>query len=255
MKKRVLVSLLEKNEGLARALCQELARVGLEPQAHFWDAAPESMAWSLSARELALCSAWVIVGSNFEDKHIRKGLALAALAAQAESGNGFPILLSPSGVAPNVTALPDPLRGADVVKTGLGAKAAVQANTFKKLTPEYRLKPHAPTGLGLWFEVGPASHPWEGAFFASGASDTDKAIPTVHGVGIAGTIPARCTLHYPVEGVKLNLRNIPCEGWGVKNTVTPADAYYVRMGAIPDVIAFGPFPETDDAELFTLSLI
>ena len=255
MKKRVLVSLLEDNEGLARALCQELAKAGLAPQAHFWDAAPENMAWSMPARELAACGAWIIAGSDFENKNVRKSLALAALAVQAESGNGFPILLSPAGAVPDISTLPDPLRGADVVKSGLGAKAAVQANTFKKLTPEYRLKPHAPTGLGLWFEVGPASHPWAGAFFAGGASDTDKAVPTVHGVGIAGTIPARCTLRYPVEGVRLDIRDIPCEGWGVKNELTPADSYYVRMGAIPDVIAFGPFPEADDAELFTVSLL
>lgn len=255
MKRKVLVSLLEKNEGLARVLCQELVRSGLEAQAHFWDASPENMAWSLAARELASCSAWVIAGKDFEDRNVRRTLALAALCVQAESGNGFPILLSPSGEVPDVAALPDPLRGADVVKAGLGVKTAVQAGTFKKLTPEYRLRPHAPAGLGLWFEVGPASAPWAGAFFAGGAADTDRAVPNVHGVGRAGAIPSKCTLRYPVEGVRLEVRQVSCVGWGVKNELTPSDSYYVRFGAIPDVVAFGPFPDVDDAELYTVSLI
>lgn len=255
VKKRVLVSLLEKNEGLARALCQELARAGLDAQAHFWDASSENMAWSLAARELASCSAWVIAGTDFADRNVRRSLALTALCAQSESGNGFPILISPSGEAPEPSSLPDPMRGADVVKAGLGVKAAVQAGTFKKLTPEYRLRPHAPAGLGLWFEVGPAAEPWKGAFFAGGSADTDKAVPDVHGVGRAGAIPARCTLRYPVEGVRLDVRHVPCVGWGVKNELTPADSYYVRLGAMPDVVAFGPFPDADDAELYVVSLV
>ena len=255
VKKRVLVSLLEENEGLARVLCQELARAGLDAQAHFWDASPENMAWSLAARELASCSAWVIAGTDFGNGNVRRTLSLAALCAQAESGNGFPILISPSGKELDASSLPDPLRGADVVKSGLGVKTAVQAGTFKKLTPEYRLRPHAPAGLGLWFEVGPASAPWGGAFVAGGSADTDKAVPDVHGVGRAGAIPARCTLRYPVEGIRLDVRQVPCVGWGVKNELTPSDSYYVRFGAIPDVVAFGPFPDADDAELYTVSLI
>ena len=255
VKKRVLVSLLEENEGLARVLCQELARAGLEAQAHFWDASLENMAWRLPARELASCSAWVIAGTDFENKNVRRTLALTALCAQAESGNGFPILISPSGAAPEAASLPDPLRGAEVVKKGIGVKTAVQAGTFKKLMPEYRLRPHAPVGLGLWFEIGPAAEPWDGAFFAAGAADSDKAVPDVHGVGHAGAIPTRCTLRYPVEGVRLDVRQLPCQGWGVKNELTPADSYYVRLGAVPDVIAFGPFPDKDDAELYTVSLI
>ena len=255
VKRRVLVSLLDKNEGLARLLCQEMAKAGLDAQAHFWDASLESMAWSLAAGELASCSAWVIAGTDFADRNVRRSLALAALSVQAESGIAFPILLSPSGASFDVSCLPDPLRGAEVVKSGLGVKAAVKAGTFRKVMPEYRLKPLAPTGLGLWFEVGPADHPWAGAFFASGAAGTDKAVPTVHGVGHAGSIPARCTLHYPVAGMKVEVRQVACEGWGVKNELTPADSYYVRVGDVPDVLAFGPFPDTDDAEMFTVSLI
>ncbi|MBE6442261.1 MAG: hypothetical protein E7022_08055 [Desulfovibrio desulfuricans] len=253
-KKRVLLSLLEDNEGLARLLAQELAGSGLDVQAHFWDAAPDAMAWGAAARELASCHAWVIAGKEFSGRDVRTSLALAALAVQAELGNGFPILLSPSGAAPDVAALPTPLQDAEAVKNGLGAKAAVRANTFKTLRPGYRLRPHALGRLGLWFELGPTDGFWQGAFFASGTAGAATGAPTAHGVGPAGTIPEKCTLQYPVQGVKLSVRGVECEGWGVKNTLNAGVSYYVRVPACPDVLSFGPFPETDEAELYTVAL-
>lgn len=253
MKKRVLLTLLEENEGLARQLGQELARAGLDVQAHFWNADLDRMAWGQAAKELASASVWVIAGQDFSGKDLRVGLALTALAAQAEHGNGFPVLISP-GKALEAASLPDPLKGADIVKAGLGVKAAVQANSMKPLAPDYRLKPLPLNELGLWFELGPARDPWAGAFFACGSATREKALPNAHGVGKAGSIPERCTLHYPVEGMKLELRGLACEGRGVKNELTPADSYYVRVGACPEIIAFGAFPDTDEAELFTISL-
>ena len=253
-KKRVLLSLLEENEGLARLLAQELSRSGLDVQAHFWDAAPDAMAWGGVARELASCHAWVIAGTDFSGRDVRAGLALAALDAQAERGVGFPILLSPAGAAPDMASLPTPLRDAEAVKSALGAKAAVRASTFKPARPDYRLKPHALGRLGLWFEMGPVDGFWQGAFFASGAASAAAVAPTAHGVGTAGTIPEKCTLRYPVQGMKLDIRGVACEGWGVKNELNAGTSYYVRVPACPDVLAFGPFPETDDAELYTVAL-
>ena len=254
MKKRVLLSLLEENESLARQLGQELAKAGLEVQAHFWNADLDRMAWGQAAKELGSASAWVIAGQDFSGKDLRVGLALTALAAQAEHGNGFPVLISP-GCALEAADLPDPLKGADIVKAGLGVKTAVQANTMKPLAPDYRLKPLPLNELGLWFEISPARDPWAGGFFACGSATRDKALPNAHGVGRAGAIPERCTLRYPVEGMKLELRGLTCEGWGVKNELTPADAYYVRVGACPEILAFGAFPDTDEAEVYTVSLV
>ena len=254
-KKRVLLSLLEENEGLARLLGQELVRSGLDVQAHFWDAAPDAMAWGGVARELASCQAWVIAGTDFSGRDLRASLALAALSVQAELGSGFPILLSPSGAAPDMDALPTPLRDAEAVKTGLGAKAAVRANTFRPVQAPYRLKPHALGRLGLWFETGPADGFWQGAFFASGTAGANTGAPTAHGVGIAGSIPEKCTLHYPVQGMKLSIRGVECEGWGVKNELNAGTSYYVRVPACPDVLCFGPFPDTDEAELYTVALV
>ncbi|MBO4334313.1 MAG: hypothetical protein J5846_00560 [Desulfovibrio sp.] len=246
-KKRVLISLLEENEGLAKLLAQELSRSGLDVQAHFWSSEPDG--WVAAARELCSCQAWVIAGQNLNEKSLRASLSLATLAVQAEHGNGFPILLSPAGAAPEVTSLPTPLRDAVIVKSGLGAKTAVLANTAKPVHPDYRLKPHGLGRLGLWFELGPSDGFWQGAFFAS-----SPVAPTAHGVGIAGTIPEKCTLNFPVTGMKLSVAGIDCEGWGVKNELSCATSYYVRVASCPDYISFGAFPENDDAELYSLSL-
>ena len=254
MKKRALLSLLEENEGLARQLGQEMAKAGLDVQAHFWNPDLAKMAWGQAARELAECQVWVIAGADFSAKDVRIGLSLTALSARAEHGGGLPVLISPASGTLDAASLPEALRNAEIVKSGLGVKAAVRANTAKPgPTGEYRLKPYALNELGLWFEIGPGRDPWQGAFFACGGSE--KAVPNAHGVGQAGAIPERCTLRYPVQGMKLAIRDTDCEGWGVKNELTPATSYYVRVGACPEVLAFGAFPDTDEAEVYTVSLV
>ena len=255
MKKCALVTVLDHNEGLARLLCGELAKSGLEPFAHLWENDLKNMAWLAAAKELERQDrhVWIVAGqaSDFADKTILRGLSLVALAAQAAHGNDFPILLSPSPATVDAAALPTPLRSAETVKSGLGAKAAVRANTPCRLRPEYRLKPHGLPGLGLWFEVGPAEHAWDGAFFAC---QGEGAVPDAHGVGPAGTIPSTSTLHYPVRDMRLRLGEREYTGFGVKNHVGRAESYYVRVSDVPEGVSFGPFPDNDEAELFTLHL-
>ena len=253
-KKRVLMSLLEDNDGLARKLAEEVRRCGLDVTAHLWDPDPKAMAFGAYARELASCQAWIVVGGDYADKWVRQSLALCALCVQAEQGHAFPILLSPRGPAPELLSLPTPLTGAEVVKSGLGAKAAVRAQTFTAAPADYRLTPHGLGQLGLWFELGPKEGFWDGAFFASGCAKSEEGRPQAHGVGPKGSIPEKCTLNYPVTGLTLVLHDIDCVGYGVKNTLNAASSYFVKVSACPDVLSFGPFPDTDEAELFTLNL-
>lgn len=253
MKKRVVLSVLENNESLAKVLGQDLARVGLDVSAHLWSDDLSGMAWAAVGRELCRpdCRAWIVAGSTarFSDKVTRQGLSLAALCAQAEHGSDFPILLSPSTGSPDMTRLPTALAAAEAVSAGLGAKAAARASLCRGHRPEYRLRPYGLPGLGLWFEIGPAGAPWQGAFLGAGG-----AVPDAHGVGPAGTIPACCTLHYPVRGLKFKLDGTDCEAWGTHNSVSPAESYYTRLTEVPESLAFGPFPETDEAEVFTVRL-
>ncbi|MBQ7608735.1 MAG: hypothetical protein IJU76_12320 [Desulfovibrionaceae bacterium] len=246
-KKRVLLSLLDKNEECARLVAQELAGAGLAVQAHFWDASSDAMAFFAVARELASCQAWVVACADFSQKDVRTSVSLAALAAQAEHGNDFPIFFAASL---HTVSLPTPLTTAQFVAKGLGAKVAVRVHTVTPLWPDFRLRPHALGSLGLWFELGPRDGSWQGAFFATDA----VSAPSAHGVGRAGSIPEKCILEYPVRGMQLTVRGIACTGWGVQNTLTSEESYFVRVPACPEVISFGPFPRTNEAELYTLAL-
>ncbi len=253
MKKTVFISMLDKDEGLAKLLFQEVARYGLEPAGHFWVDDLPNMAWSGAAPELAsdTCGCWIIVGqaARFKDKATLQGLASLALAVQAAHGHGFPILLSPSGGKLDAAALPTPLKGAEIVASGLGVKAVAKVNARRQQeAQEYRLNLHPLPGLGFWLELGPGRDPWRGAMLgATGAA------PDAHGVGPAGTIPQTSTLHYPVRGMKLNLGGAEYEAWGVHNELSMAESYYVRLNGTPESLVFGPFPDDDEVSVFTVS--
>lgn len=261
MKKRVLITLLDDNEGLARLLCQDVAKVALEPVAHLWTDDLVSMAWASVGPELCRveCRLWIIAGTTarFADSATRQGLALAALMAQAVHGKDFPILLSPSAGTVDVNTLPTPLRGAESIKTGLGAKAAIRAAAPRGFAGDYRLNVHALHRVGLWLEVGPTRDPWDGALLGCSGTDAEgkPVTPTAHGVGQAGTIPATSTLHYPVQGIHLDAGDVRCEAWGLKNALPPSESYYVRLSGTPEKLVFGAFPDSGDAELFTLNMV
>lgn len=255
MKKRVFLTMLDKDEGLAKLMFQEMARYGLEPGGHFWVDDLKNMAWSGAMPELCdpACACWAIVGqaARFADKTTRQGLSCLALAAQAAHGHGFPILLSPSGGKVDAAGLPTPLKGAEVVPSGLGVKAVAKANAPRAENGggEYRLNVHPLPGLGLWLELGPGHEPWQGAMLGAAG-----AAPDAHGVGPAGSVPQNSTLHYPVRGMKLALGDTEFEAWGVRNDLTVAESYFVRLTGTPDALVFGSFPEADDPSVFTIYL-
>lgn len=254
MKKRVFLTMLDKDEGLAKLMFQEMARYGLEPGGHFWVDDLPNMAWSGAMPELCdpSCACWAVIGQagRFAEKATRQGLSYLALAAQAAHGHGFPILLSPSGGKVDAAGLPTPLKSAEVVPSGLGVKAVAKANAPRGAErPEYRLNPHPLPGLGFWLEVGPGGDPWKGAMLGAAGAE-----PDAHGVGPAGSIPQTSTLHYPVRGMKLALGEREFDAWGVKNDLSVAESYFVRLTAAPEAIVFGSFPDEDDASVFTVYL-
>ncbi|MFH1019079.1 MAG: hypothetical protein V1782_00500 [Pseudomonadota bacterium] len=258
MKKSVWISILEKNEGLGKMIFEEMARYGLEPGGHFWEDDLANFAWAGAIPEMVKdnCGAWIIVGqaSRFAEPATRQGLALLALAVQAVRGHDFPILLSPAGGKVEVATLPTPLRGAESVPAGLGVKAVARANAKRIPVPQdYRLAVHPLPGLGLWFELGPARDPWQGAFL--GCAGAAGSTPDAHGVGLAGVIPQNSTLNYPVCGLKLALSDREFTAWGVHNQLSPAESYFVRVTGTPESLVFGPFPDEDDAEVFTVSVL
>lgn len=258
MRKRpsAFLTLLEPNDGLARSLGEEISRLGADCQACFLTDARHMQALAPLVADVCRpdCGAWVIAGNaqSLAQKDMLRAISLAALAAaharQQEGGRRLPILLAPSGG--DLPPLPTPLADADIVTRGIGAKVIARLHAPGALPSlPYRLAVHARPGLGLWLECGPAQEPWEGVLLgACGCS------PDAHGVGQAGVIPQRCTLHHPVRGMRLTAGEREFTAWGTGNRLSPADSYYVRLDDLPDALVFGPLPGDDSAELFVLDL-
>lgn len=254
----VLLTVLEPNDALARALGEEISRLGADHQAHFWQDGPEHQAFAPVIRELERdrYGVWIIAGTSasWQRKSVRQGLALTALGAcqgrQRQGIGPLSILISCDGAGMTTEDLPAPLTGAEFVSRGLGAKAVARLHAPQKTRHlPCRLNVHALPGLGLWLECGPSSEPWQGALLGACGAE-----PDAHGVGQAGIIPDRCTLHHPVRGIRLEAGERDFTAWGVMNGLSPAESYYVRLDGLPDALVFGPFPQDDDPELHILSL-
>ena len=86
-----------------------------------------------------------------------------------------------------------------------------------------------------------------------GVAGGDATIDT-HGFGPAGQLPERCVLNYPMQGLKLQLGGRDFTAWAIQNPVDDHSSYYLRVKEAPAAILFGAFPESDDAEAFTIQL-
>ncbi len=251
----VLLTLLERNEPLARQLGEEISRLGADVQAHFWNDRPDAQVLAQMVKEL--CSpdlnAWVIAGSmNSFSTETMSALSLLAIAArnarEQTDAAELAVVISPSGVAS--LRLPKPLANAKVVSTGLGGRVIAAAATAKPYDPlPYRLNFLPLHGLGMWLEAGPTRDPWDGVLLG-----TRGCSPDAHGVGQSGIIPLRCTLKYPVTGMKIEASSGTFTAWGIANILTPAESYFTRLDGLPETIMFGPFPKGDDPDLYVLDL-
>jgi hypothetical protein len=256
--KKILLTLLEPNEGLARLLGTEIQRMGIDVQAHCREWGIDAVGALIAELSRQEYQAWCIAGEqkNFADPALMRELSLTALGAQAAHGNAFPIILAPNGGM--VENLPAPLQGASQAVRAVGAKVAAQLAMPHKAAPqEYRLNVHCPMGLGLWLEIGTVQHPWQGAFLGTAGSNAQgKAIvPLAHGVGLAGRIPERSTLNFPLQDMKIAAGGQEFTAWGVKNPLTVDLSYFIKLSAIPDAVLFGEFPENDAPEVFVLGLV
>lgn len=254
-KPSVLLTLLEHDDGLARTLGGEIARLGANVQAHFWNDRPDAQVLAQIMREI--CSpdlgAWVIAGArpSFTPQTMA-ALSLCAIAARharvQQDKADLPVIFSPSGV--EQLSLPTPLSHAKVVVRGLGARVIAAVHTKRTADPApYRLNVLALHGLGLWIEAGPARDPWQGALLGARGCSPDH-----HCVGQAGVIPPRCTLRYPVCGMQLQAASGEFTAFGCDNTLTPAESYFVRLDGLPEALIFGPFPKDDSSDLYVLDL-
>ena len=255
--KKIWLTALAHDEGRVQKTMAMLKKYGLEVDGHFWVDDLEKMAW-LAARDQLVDEAtalWLILSSDKEiaTDSVRYGLSLLALTVQAAKGHAFPVVLLHEGRIPERDALPTPLQGAEIYaadRPAIGAKLVARVHTPSKMVAgEYRLDLYAMPQIGQWFEVGPTRSPWKGVLFGTLGAEVNA-----HGVGPKGTLPEKCVLEYPMQGLKLAMGGDEYVAWAVQNELIADSSYYVRVQGEPGSILFGPLPEGDDADVFTLKL-
>jgi len=256
--KKIWITALDNDQQAVQKLMTTLKAYGLDVNGHFWVDDLARMAWSEAAGELLAkeTALWIIMGKaeSFQDIAVRKGLSLLAMSIQSSRGHGFPIFVLPFPGEMTADLLPIPLRGAEIfslASASVGPKVVAAANLpLKAVETPYRLNIHALPGIGLWFEIGPAKGiEWGGALFGVCGAEIDA-----HGVGPAKGIPERAVLEYPIKGMKVRFGEDEYTAWALQNRLDEGSSYYVRVKGTPEKILFGPYAESNEAEVSVLSL-
>ena len=257
MKKVWITALRKDKDNAAKSvdlLTSTAIRYGLQADGHFWTDDLKNMAWMAAAAPLKApdVSLWIVAGAAGDlSPEISYGLTLLYLSVLAGK-KGLPVLWIDTGEDMAPEKLPSVFARSEIVtisNSTLGAKFAAKANIPAKAeSGEFRLAVHANPGFGIWFETGPGSgHEWQGALLA-----VDKGEIKAHGVGPKGSIPEKTTLEYQMQGLELSMAETKLTGWAVRNHLSDALSYYVKVEGVPGCLAFGSLTEGEDAELHVL---
>ena len=258
--KQVWLTSLSKDEKEVQQVMKSLKGYGLGVDGHFWEDDLEKMAW-MGPRDMLLSkdiAAWLLYirGDAFIKKEsVRYGLSLLAMTVTAARGLDFPILALLDGAELDAESLSTPLAGMELMDVSNPASmakivAAVHKTRGKSVqAPGYRIDVYGNPQIGQWFETGSGDGGWKGAVFGvSGGNIVFQA------VGPKGRLPERSVLHYPVQGMDIEMGGQKFTAWGVQNELTEADSYFVKVEGQPDAIIFGPYPHTDEAEVYKIRL-
>ena len=257
--KAIWLSALEKDEVLVQRVISRYKSYGLQLQGHFWQNDNAKMGWLASRDELLDdgIGMWAILGSReaLENSELRYGLSLLGLTVQARKGGGFPIvILQSEGDPVAAEALPDPLRRALVLPAENAATPAKLVARAHAKTPSlptaYQLDMVGNEQLGQWLQVYPSGQSWPGIIFG-----VDGGEILFQAVGPAGQLPQRTTLHYAMQGLKLEMGGQPFDAWAIRNEISSENAYFIKISGTPRTILFGPYAEEGEAEMYTLRLV
>jgi hypothetical protein len=256
--KIIWVTSLGSSPDPVKQLMSRMKTYGLEVQGHFWEDDLKKMAW-MAARDTlvdAKISMWGILGSRDEllDPDKRFGLSMLAIAAQAQRGLHFPIMiLQTRGESISAEDLSTPLQGAAVMSAsdaGLGAKLVTKVHQpAKPVSAEYHLDIYGNEQIGQWFEVRPENSKWPGVMFGAAGAEIG-----FHAVGPSGSLPAKTVLNYPMQGLKLEMGGQEYTAWAAQNELDAETSYYVKVEGCPESIVFGPYATEEVADVFAVTL-
>ena len=254
--KTLWITAVNKDEQLVQALIATAKKYGLGANGHFWQDDLKKMAWLAVSKQLQdkAVSLWVIViDESALTPEVRYGLTLLTMVSRQQRPE-LPILILDTSASMDSGSLPGIFADTPMLASNnpsLGAKFAAMANMpAKKVIKDYRFTVHANPGFGVWFEVGPTvGAQWLGSIFGVNQGEI-KA----HGIGPSGVLPEKCTLEYPIQGMKLESGTDTFIAWGVKNKLEEKDSYYVKVEGTVSSILFGMLPEDDTAEVHVLKM-
>ncbi len=258
MQKKIWISAFDCPEETVQSVIAKLQTYGLAADGHFFTDDLEKMAWAAPRKELldTNVSMWLLLCSaeSLKKDSFRYGLAMLALAVQAERGANFPIVILQIGdeeIAPD--SLPTPLSKAKVLPIAgdaYGAKLLATVHTpVQPSQTEYRIDVYGITNVGQWFEIGPANSDWQGAIFA--VSDGEIKL---HAVGPSGQLPEKSILNYPQQGLEIEVGESKFTAWAVQNELPPGSSYYLKVEGTPEKIMFCPYSSAEETEAFIISL-
>ncbi len=258
MQKKIWISAFDCPKETVQSVISKLQTYGLAADGHFFTDDLEKMAWVAPRKEILekTVSVWLLLCSanSLKQESFRYGLAMLALAVQAERGSEFPmVILQTSDETIDPDSLPTPLAGAKVLpmsNDAYGAKLIAIAHTpVKSTTVDYRIDVYGIPNVGQWFEISPVNGNWQGAIF--GVSNGEIKL---HAVGPAGQLPEKSVLNYPQQGLEIEVGEDKFTAWAVQNELSPNDSYYLKVEGTPEKIVFCPYSSEEETEAFIISL-
>lgn len=246
-------------EAAAKIAASQLRAYGLIIKGQKWPVG-EKQAWLTSAHEAAVENARLIVivvsAEDYQKPELRRELALFRLFLQTLNRSpvdGLVIMTDPSNAHDVRTELPGTAFLGDfeiVQAVGWQAKAVARLHSPRKSKWPVRFDLYAQERIGVWLEIKPL--PLENTTGCLvGVSGNDSHL-SFHAVGEAGRLPDRSVNEYELKGIEFECAGHRFSAWGLQNTFTPKESYYVRLEGEPDILAIGLLPggELSDVDLF-----
>ena len=241
---------------LSQIVASGLKTYGLDVQGQRWPV-DESQAWLTSAQEAASSRAALVVlvvdPSLYQKADIRRGLALFRLSLQTRIDrlvDGFIVFQGPPPeLELGVSNCHRVLEDWQVVdpETSWLAKAVARMHVPSKLGTPIKLGLHAHERLGVWFEIA-RNPPIAQKGSVAGVSGENVQID-FHAVGPKGRLPNRTVNEYEIQGMKFDYQGLSFEAWGLQNTLTEDESYYIRVEGEPSYISAGELPNGEMTEV------
>lgn len=248
-------------EPVAQLVARQLKPYGVNIKGQKWPLG-EKQPWLGSAQEAAGAGAHVVIivasTESYNDKDLRRELSLFRIMLQTllkQPVAGFVILTNPTNELESTA----PFFGINILNdwevvsgTTWPAKVVARLNVARKLNWPIKLEIFAQEKLGVWLSVNPQPGSiMHGCVVGVSGNNADIDF---HAVGPTGRLPERSVNEYELKGIEFDIDNQHFKAWALQNTISPEDAYYVRLENEPDIIAVGSLPSGEIVDLNLLHL-